>query len=148
MNKDHGTILGGHGGHTINQAGHHQPHPPNPQPKQQINNIHQILQQSNPLNSQPTVIQCDLCLKSFKIADTRTHLVDQHDRKTPVECEYCGQIIQLKHYKTHTLFHELETRQSRVILQTSAVFNLPMNAIDQSSFSQQCLNSAWHPIPP
>ncbi|KAA6376694.1 MAG: 4-alpha-glucanotransferase, partial [Streblomastix strix] len=32
--------------------------------------------------------------------------------KTPVECEYCGQIIQLKHYKTHTLFHELEIRQN------------------------------------
>ncbi|KAA6374985.1 MAG: hypothetical protein EZS28_029489 [Streblomastix strix] len=58
------------------------------------------------------MIICDICNQQMLSKNLVKHLL-KHDRKTPVECQHCGQVIQLKHYKTHTLFHELEIRQSR-----------------------------------
>ncbi|KAA6363494.1 MAG: hypothetical protein EZS28_040979 [Streblomastix strix] len=58
------------------------------------------------------MIICDICNQYVILKNIVEHLL-KHDRKTPVECKYCGQVIKLKHYKTHTLFHELEIRQSR-----------------------------------
>ncbi|KAA6385245.1 MAG: hypothetical protein EZS28_019229 [Streblomastix strix] len=103
VNRNHGV---GRGGGHINHQGNPYPSPPNPQPVYQL--VPQVRQQPNPPKPLPTMIQCDLCPKQFSNYDIRTHLVEEHDRKTPVECEFCGQIIQLKHYKTHTLFHFLD----------------------------------------